>query len=669
MGRKANFDLREKKGPGRKAKKQKPPEIPTHLLTDAEKLKPMISKRARKRAKAIALSTESKEDKKAKTSIKKTKKTVVKSVSGNLSPAGEDSSSDEDAMEWSELEDDDETPAKGFTDDNAEWLKPVKKSKPKGPYKPASDSEDNSDEDADEKDGEGGDEEDEDLKDDFGSGMESFSEDSGSDDELPIEKSARKEQKKKDKAKKAGDDELRLNITSTEKFSFPTSEDLEKEKTVIPDLGLIQGRISDITTILNDFSKKRDTEKSRSEYMELLMHDLCLYYSYNEFLMEQFMGMFSISELIQFLEANEVQRPVTIRTNTLKIRRRDLAQALIGRGVNLDPVGEWTKVGLVVYEAQVPLGATPEYLAGHYILQGASSLLPVMALAPKENEKILDICAAPGGKTTHIAALMKNTGVLFANDANETRCAAVVGNLHRMGVTNTVVSSVDGRKFCTMQKGFDRALCDAPCSGTGVLSKDNSIKTGKDFNDINRCSSLQKELLLSAIDCVDANSKTGGYIVYSTCSVSPQENEWVVDYALRRRDVKLVPMGLDFGRDGFTRMRGFRFHHTMNMCKRFYPHTHNMDGFFVAKLKKVSNTAKKQPAPEPEPTESEQPAETSKKNKKKRKKPGSDEDSDEEEAKCKLVKKSTDKRNKMQKKLFRTMKKKSIIKANKGKKK
>lgn len=106
--------------------------------------------------------------------------------------------------------------------------------------------------------------------------------------------------------------------------------------------------------------------------------------------------------MIEFLEANEVQRPLTIRSNSLKTRRRDLAQALINRGANVDPVGTWSKVGLVIYDSQVPIGATPEYLAGHYMLQGAASLLPVMALAPQENEKVLDMCSAPGGKSTHI---------------------------------------------------------------------------------------------------------------------------------------------------------------------------------------------------------------------------------------------------------------------------
>ena len=93
------------------------------------------------------------------------------------------------------------------------------------------------------------------------------------------------------------------------------------------------------------------------------------------------MDIFNLSEIVEVLEANEVQRPVTIRANSLKTRRRDLAQALINRGVNLDPIGNSSKVGLVIYSSQVPLGATPEYVAGHYILQGASSMLPVMALA------------------------------------------------------------------------------------------------------------------------------------------------------------------------------------------------------------------------------------------------------------------------------------------------
>ncbi|KAF4629555.1 hypothetical protein G7Y89_g8591 [Cudoniella acicularis] len=355
-----------------------------------------------------------------------------------------------------------------------------------------------------------------------------------------------------------------------------------------PDLQLLRTRINDTVRVLDDFSNLSEEGRSRAEYTAQLIKDICTYYGYSQYLAEKLFNLFPPKEAFAFFEANETARPVVIRTNTLRTHRRDLATALINRGVTLEPVGKWSKIGLQVFESAVPLGATPEYLAGHYILQAASSFLPVMALAPQENERVLDMAAAPGGKTTHIAALMKNTGCIFANDSNKTRAKGLIGNIHRLGAKNTIVCNYDAREFPKVMGGFDRVLLDAPCSGTGVIAKDPSVKTNKTEKDFLMLPHLQKQLLLAAIDSVDHASKTGGYIVYSTCSVTVEENEQVVQYALSKRpNVKLVETGLVFGKEGFTAYMGKSFDRSMKMTRRYYPHAYNVDGFFVSKFKKT----------------------------------------------------------------------------------
>lgn len=339
-------------------------------------------------------------------------------------------------------------------------------------------------------------------------------------------------------------------------------------------------------TELND-TEENDEKDNDKHDSDQIRRELCWKYEYNPFIMSLLMKIFPLEELKKYLDASDVPRPVTIRTNTLKVRRKELAQDLINLGVNVDPI-EWSKEGLIVYDSPVPIGATASYLAGHYILQGAGSFLPVIAMQPQANERILDLSAAPGGKTTHIAQLMKNTGVIFANDVSKERCRAVSANCHRLGVINTVICNKDGRSFAKTMTGFDRVLLDAPCTGTGVAIKDPSVKMNRTFKDVKRCSHLQKELLLAAIDCCDADSTKGGVIVYSTCSILVEENEAVIDYALKKRHVKLIDTGLEFGRAGFKNFLKHRFHPSMTLTKRFYPHTHNTDGFFVAKLKKLS---------------------------------------------------------------------------------
>jgi ribosomal RNA methyltransferase Nop2 len=393
-------------------------------------------------------------------------------------------------------------------------------------------------------------------------------------------------------AAELAESQMQTNIAEDKPRILGDKGDEDGDATMVPpDIQLLRTRITDTIRVLEDFKNLHEEGRSRAEYTAQLIKDVCEYYGYSPFMAEKLYQLFSPSEAFSFFEANEKQRPLVIRTNTLKTARRELAQALINRGVTLEPVGKWSKVGLQVFESSVPLGATPEYLAGHYILQAASSFLPVMALAPQINERILDMAAAPGGKTTYISALMKNTGCVFANDPSRDRARGLIGNIHRLGVKNTVVCNYDAREFPKVIGGFDRVLLDAPCSGTGVISKDPSVKTNKDEKDFMVLPHLQKQLLLCAIDSVDHASKTGGYIVYSTCSVTVEENEAVVDYALRKRpNVKLVETGLTFGTPGFTSFRGKKFDEKLKWTRRFYPHMYNVDGFFVAKFKKVGPT-------------------------------------------------------------------------------
>ncbi|KAJ2735107.1 rRNA (cytosine-C5-)-methyltransferase nop2 [Coemansia sp. BCRC 34962] len=456
-----------------------------------------------------------------------------------------------------------------------------------------------SDDSEEEEDNDNDDDDDDDDDDDVGGGgVEPYDEFDTDDDEPVTFRDMEKRSRKLD-AQRAEDAEMadmelqdqgQAATSEREIFELPSESQVEAEKEAPLDLAQVQMRIQEIIRVLNNFGDLRDPSRSRNDYMDQLKRDMCFYYGYNEFLMEKLLQLFTVSEAVEFFEANEVARPVTIRTNTLKTRRRDLAQALINRGVNLDPIGKWTKVGLTIFDSPVPVGATPEYMAGHYMIQAASSFLPVMALGPQENEKVLDMSAAPGGKTTYCSALMKNTGMMVANDANKEREKALVANIHRLGVSNAIVCNYDGREFPKVMGGFDRVLLDAPCSGTGVISKDASVKTNKGPEDFSMLTHLQKELILSAIDSVNADSATGGFVVYSTCSVTVDEDEAVVNYALSKRpNVKLVETGLDFGRPGFTSFRGQSFHHSLSLTRRFYPHAHNMDGFFVAKFKKISN--------------------------------------------------------------------------------
>lgn len=159
------------------------------------------------------------------------------------------------------------------------------------------------------------------------------------DEKLPIEKANKKLKKQEEEDAKLAEDEQQMSVLNQEIFKLPEENEGEEEKPIT--LQDIQQRIKDVTLVLSDFKKYRQEGRSRQEYLEILKKDLCVYYSYNDFLMNKLMDMFPLTELMEYLESSEVARPLTIRTNTLKTRRKELAQALINRGVNLDPVGKF----------------------------------------------------------------------------------------------------------------------------------------------------------------------------------------------------------------------------------------------------------------------------------------------------------------------------------------
>ena len=391
---------------------------------------------------------------------------------------------------------------------------------------------------------------DEEQSDDDEFNAEASDDDDDDDELLEVERQSRLIDAEMKLEEDEAEQEMRRTIAQqTAVFHLPTAEELEDDKNRVVPPSELRARIEDVLEVLADFKTRREPGRSRSEYIESLARDMAELFGYLQELVDYFLSMFGPNECLEFLEASDKSRPLVVRVNTLKARRKDLAAALMKRGVRLDPLAPWSKVGLKIYESTVPIGATPEYLSGHYMLQSAASMCPVMALGPQPGDRVLDMSAAPGGKTSYISQLMRNKGVVIANDLKAERQKATVANLHRLGVRNVVTCCYDGRKIGSqMRNSFDRILLDAPCSGLGVISRDPSVKVQRTIPDVQRCAHLQKELLVAAIDALNHKSKKGGgFMVYSTCSVAVAENEEVVNYLLSKRDVKLVDTGLDFG--------------------------------------------------------------------------------------------------------------------------
>ncbi len=306
-------------------------------------------------------------------------------------------------------------------------------------------------------------------------------------------------------------------------------------------------------------------------------------YGYLPYMIERYLALWGERETMQFLEACEKPISTAIRINTLRAEESFILDRLKSKGVRIQKI-PWLDYGFYAdFEGLTSPGAFLEHMLGYYYVQGVPSMTTVKILDPQPGETIFDLAAAPGGKTTHIAQRMKNDGMVIAIEQDRKRLASLESNILRCNVTNAVVMRGDAKKVGSLDFQPDRILLDAPCSGEGLLPIDPTRKTSKTIADVRYCATRENEMLDAAISAL----APGGTIVYSTCSIAPEENEYVVDEILRRYpEISIVEIPLDFGSPGYPQPYGVSLNESLRLARRFLPHRHNTEGFFICKMVK-----------------------------------------------------------------------------------
>lgn len=267
-----------------------------------------------------------------------------------------------------------------------------------------------------------------------------------------------------------------------------------------------------------------------------------------------------------------------IRVNTLKISVEEMVKIFEEKGYEYERI-PWVEEGFWI-KTKENLAKTLEHILGYFFIQNASSMIPPLILESKKEDLVLDLCASPGAKTTQIAAMMENKGILIANDITYKRLKALRGNLQRCGVLNTIITKHFGEKFWKLNLTFDKILLDVPCSGTGQLKERIFHQTS--LTSIKALNNLQKRLIFSASKCL----KKGGTLVYSTCSIEPMENEEVIDFAVKKLGLKIEGINLKLPSiPGLVKFEGQEYDESLSKSLRIIP-SQKTEGFFVCKLRK-----------------------------------------------------------------------------------
>lgn len=331
-----------------------------------------------------------------------------------------------------------------------------------------------------------------------------------------------------------------------------------------------------INAILRNISRQKDGIDIRNPHTGSLSGDLSVQLSFPEYLVKDWLLEFGDDFTRQLLEAL-LQRPdFSVRVNTLKANAAQVVQEFSESGIEALP-GRFLPEALVL-QGVSDISQTSAFLEGRITVQDESSMLAARLLDPQPGERILDVCAAPGGKTTHIAQLMQDRGHILAWDIHEHKTGLIRENAQRLGIHIIDVQRRDALESVDDQReSYHRVLVDAPCSGTGIIRRKPDIKWQRKQEDFSGLVEVQKKILYNAGRAVTP----GGVLVYSTCSLDPRENEEIIRSFLNE-DMSFEPADLS----GRLPANLAEKQEIRDGMLKLYPHTDGTDGFFIARLTK-----------------------------------------------------------------------------------